>query len=71
MDKLDTRTIKDPGGAGIGLRYTFCASSREKGAHLDYYVYDSGVRILPFTVGNFAAVVTATELVGCQTDNIP
>ena len=66
VDESDTTTMKDPGGAGIGLPYTFRVSSVKK-AHIDYYIYDSGVRTLLSTAGNFAVVVTATEIVGRQT----
>ena len=40
--------------------------SSVKEAHIDYYIYDSGVRTLLSTAGNFAVVVTATEIVGRQ-----
>ena len=48
------------------MSYTFRAISVRR-TRLDQFADDSGVHTFPLLAGNFAGVVTATEIVGCQT----
>ena len=68
MDESDTGTGENPDDTGKGLSYASHAFSVGR-ACLEGYANDSGVHIFALSAGNFAGVVTATEIVGRQTSS--